>query len=92
MKQRCPECNLFALSCNKTIATSIVGHELESARVSYWKCGQCGARFMLHTPEGKLTKVKSGKPTAEHCKRVLEYLHIMDRVPEGIEELMKNIN
>jgi hypothetical protein len=47
---------------------------------------------MLHTPEGKLTKVKSGKPTAEHCKRVLEYLHIMDRVPEGIEELMKNIN
>ena len=49
-------------------------HELECSRLSLWQCGECGARFELTIPAGKLRRLKRGVVTSDMCRRVLQFL------------------
>ncbi len=84
-RQRCPDCNAFALACTRSTAVSMGDHELESARQSVWQCAECHARFVLDIPAGKLRRLKRGVVTSDMCRRVLRYLGLDalygDKVP-----------
>nr|DAT56350.1 MAG TPA: HTH-type transcriptional regulator [Caudoviricetes sp.] len=62
-RQFCPKCGLQSLKCTRTISIGLDGHPLEYSRVSYWTCQnkECGARYMLERPEGKLRPVRKAK-------------------------------
>ena len=64
-KQRCPSCNCYAFRCVSFVPTTMGAHELESGRVSYWECKECGARYELRVPEGKLRRIRQGEVTED---------------------------
>lgn len=53
----CPACSA-PMQCKRTTPNEATGaHPLEQARQSLWRCLSCGARFLLNTPVGKLSKI-----------------------------------
>ena len=82
LKQRCPNCNALAFKATKSMATELGNHELENARISYWKCAECGCYAQLLAPQSKLVLIKKGQVTKELAQRVLSFLGLESMLPE----------
>lgn len=87
-KQYCPECGAAALTCQRTCPTTFERHDLESGRLSTWRCASCGAEFELLTPAGKLRRMKRGNISPDLCRRVLRYLGLDAQLPR-VEQAQK---
>ena len=80
-KQRCPNCNGLTFRQQKTTPTEVGNHELENARVSYYKCSACGCYARLETPMSRLTVLKKGDVTEDMIRKVLTHLGLLEHFP-----------
>ena len=75
-KQRCPNCASLSFKAIKSAPTELGYHELENARVSYWRCSVCGCYAQLLTPKSELHIIKKGEVTEDMICKVLAKLGI----------------
>lgn len=80
-KQRCPNCDSLTFKQQKTLPTDLGDHELENARVSFYKCSSCGCYAKLETPKSRLTIIKKGGVTEDMIRKVLGHLGILEHFP-----------
>lgn len=91
-KHRCPSCNALALDYQKGLATDLGDHELENARVVYYKCSACGCYVKVETPLSKMTVIRKGRVTEDMARRVLSALGLLDKFPELPRTLRKDLD